>query len=63
MAGFAVKNILKSNQSRAPGKAETDSNRHPGHENRMAGHIHRIRTHVCEHPNGPKCADCIKGKV
>ena len=62
MRGFSLKNVLKSHQYQTPGRASSDSNRHPGHANRMASHIHRIWNHPCERPDGPKCPDCIKRK-
>ncbi len=63
MPGFPVKNILKLSQCRTSGKADTDSNRFPCHDGRMAAHVIRIRDHVCERPRGAKCEDCIRGQI
>ena len=63
MSEFAFKNVLHRHQAPTPGKAVTDSRRFPGHEERMAAHINRIRNHPCERTDGRKCKDCIKGKV
>ena len=55
----ADRNILRIFQPPSAGKAETDSNRFPGHENRMASHIHRIWNHRCERSDGGRCKDCL----
>jgi hypothetical protein len=59
---LSLKDVLSSHQYHTPGRAVSDSNRYPGHENRMAGHIHRVRTHACEQPAGRECRDCIRRK-
>ena len=56
---FSIKDRLRQHQAPTPGKVVTDSNRFPGHANRMASHIHRIRTHACERTDGKRCPDCI----
>ncbi len=53
------KDILHSQRDTSPGKVTTDSHDFPGHENRMADHIHRIWNHVCERTDGKRCADCL----
>jgi len=58
-----IRNILRKERKPAPGKAVTDSNRFPGHENRMAWHIHRVWNHACERTDGRRCRDCIRRKV
>ena len=63
MHDLSIRNVLRINQRPTPGKFETDSNRFPGHENRMAAHIHRIRNHACERTDGKKCRDCVRGKL
>ena len=63
MHGSSMKDILRAGLDPTPGKHVTDSNRFPGHEARMAAHIHRARTHECERTDGRKCNDCIKGKL
>jgi len=63
MGKLIVIDTLRRQQDATPGKHATDSNRFPGHEARLAGHIHRARTHECERTDGRKCNDCIKGKL
>jgi len=63
MAGLSMKDILHSSTDATPGKHVRESSRFPGHEARMAAHIHRIRNHPCERTDGRKCADCIKGRL
>ena len=53
------KDILRSQQDPSPGKATSDSSNFPGHENRMADHIHRVWNHACERTDGKRCRDCI----
>jgi len=31
----------------------------PGYKNRVVSHTHRVWNHVCEHPSGPNCSDCM----
>ncbi len=62
MEQTAVRDIRRRNIKPTPGKADTDSNRFPGHSERMAAHIHRIRNHKCERTDGTWCKDCIRRK-
>jgi hypothetical protein len=55
-----VGNILTPPRRLPAGSQITDSNRHPGHGERMASHFHRIWNHVCERLDGPRCEDCIR---
>jgi hypothetical protein len=63
MHGLSMKDILPASADRTPGKHVSDSNRFPGHEARMAAHIHRIRNHPCERIDGKKCPDCTRGRL
>jgi hypothetical protein len=58
-----MRDILPASAATTPGAYATDSDRFPGHEARMQGHIHRVRVHACERTDGGKCRDCIKGKL
>jgi hypothetical protein len=54
------KDTLHSQRDPSSGKTTTDSNRFPGHENRMADHIHRVWNHTCERTDGKRCGDCLQ---
>jgi hypothetical protein len=55
-------NVLLAEQSRKPGKYSSDSFRFPGHEERMAGHIARVRGYPCPCGSGVRFGDCCLGK-
>ncbi len=63
MHGLSMRDILPASTDPTPGAYATDSNRFPGHEARMEGHIHRARTHPCERTDGRRCRDCTRGKL
>lgn len=50
---------LHEQQDSSPGTSQTDSHDFPGHDNRMAAHIHRIWNHTCERADGKRCKDCL----
>ena len=56
---YPIRDILKQDRIPTPGKVQTDSRDYPGHDNRMASHIHRIWNHRCERVDGGRCDDCI----
>jgi len=55
----AIRNNLRDHRAPTPGKVVTESRRFPGHDNRMASHIHRVWNHPCERTDGDRCDDCI----
>jgi hypothetical protein len=52
------KDTLHSQRDPSSGKSTRDSSHFPGHENRMADHIHRVWHHTCERTDGKRCGDC-----
>ena len=63
MDQFSLKNVLQDNAAPKPFRCATESNRWPGHEARMAAHIHHIRNHACERVGKKKCPNCIRRQM
>ena len=63
MAQPSIKDVLQMHAEPKSGRYATESNRFPGHEARMAAHIHRIRNHACERLGQKKCSDCIRRRM
>lgn len=59
---FSLRCILSSQQDRSHGKAATDSNCFPGHDQRMAWHMMQVRNHPCPCGSGIRFGDCCLGK-
>ena len=59
---LSLRNILPGQQDRDRILPPTDSNRFAGHEQRMAWHMMRIRSHPCPCGSGKRFVDCCLGK-
>jgi hypothetical protein len=59
---FFLRNVLSSHQERDRTRPPTDSNRFPGHEQRMAWHMMQVRNHPCPCGSGVRFVDCCLGK-
>ena len=57
-----LRNVLLAEQSRKSGKHSSDSYLFPGHEERMAGHIARVRAQTCPCGSGAPFGNCCLGK-
>ena len=59
---YLLRNVLLAEQKPKSGKYSTDSYLFPGHEERVAGHIARVRTYPCPCGSGARFGDCCLGK-
>ena len=57
-----IRNVLRHEQDRMPGRHSAASNEHDGHEQRMTYHMMRVRNHTCPCGSGVRFGDCCLGK-
>jgi len=59
---LCLRNTLHSHQECDRRRPSADSNRYPGHEQRMAWHMMQVRNHPCPCGSGKRFGACCLGK-